>query len=679
MPAKKQRPRAFDAKSPTQKGTNFKLINEKELEEANLETLKGELHSLKEELRIVSNQLLEKAWDLRKAHEDMTNLVVNTDIAAIFLDTNMCIQRFTPSAGQLLFGLIATDTGRPVSSCASPLTGEDLINDARQVLDKLMPITKEIWMPYSIDTPLKSKPSKTRAQSDLATELRAHVVDESRCYLRRVGPFRAADNRIEGVVVTFVDVTERKQAEVNMRNIERLRRMVESLPAGVVFIENKRIQLNLAAELITGYARDELQTRDQWFATLFGDHGEKIFEKYQKHRQSGFHGIATYTITRKDGQHRTLDFFQRRFDGQEIWLFHDVTDRQIAKEELKLSEQRLHTIVETAGDAIITINDQGIIQTFNTAAERMFGYKRREVVGKNVSILMPTPYREEHDIYIKKYLETGEAKIIGLGREVEAQRKDGSILPIELTVSEIENHNLFTGIIRDLTERKNSENELRKSHDALRDLSNYLQAAIEDEKKSVAREIHDELGQALTSVKVDLFSLKRILWDKNQTVAVEKTDSIVKRVDDTLEGVNRIISGLRPKVLDDLGLIAALEWYIKEYRERTDIEVDLVVNMEESRLPKRVFLPLFRIVQELLTNVFRHANATHVDLVFMEKNDQGILKVVDNGIGIDKKAILSLKSFGLIGIRERLRLMGGTMSISGKPNKGTVVTVRVPI
>lgn len=235
----------------------------------------------------------------------------------------------------------------------------------------------------------------------------------------------------------------------------------------------------------------------------------------------------------------------------------------------------------------------------------------------------------------------------------------------------------MVGTVQDITERKRAEDELTYSREQLRNLSMYLQSAREEERTYIAREIHDELGQVLTALKMDLSWLAN--KNENHETLFRKTKSMVKLVDSTIQTVKRISSELRPGVLDHLGLSAAIEWQAEEIHKRTGIIFDMSIHPEDIILDRHHSTTIFRIFQEALTNVVRHAKATKVKVSLEEKDKEIVLGVIDNGKGITKKQISDPRSFGLIGIQERVYFLGGNISISGVRNKGTSITISIPL
>jgi len=231
---------------------------------------------------------------------------------------------------------------------------------------------------------------------------------------------------------------------------------------------------------------------------------------------------------------------------------------------------------------------------------------------------------------------------------------------------------------REIADRKRSEDEFRRSTDQLRELSARLQSVREEERTHIARVIHDELGQTLTGLKMDVAWLQRHL-DRQQPAFLEKTQAMSDLIDTTIQTVRRISSELRPGILDDLGLVATIEWQLQEFQTRSGIQGKLISAPEETTLDADGATAAFRIFQEILTNVTRHAQATQVEVTLEESASFLTLQVQDNGRGMTESEVHSPRSIGLLGMQERARLRAGEVQIQGTPGKGTTVTVRLPL
>ncbi len=228
-------------------------------------------------------------------------------------------------------------------------------------------------------------------------------------------------------------------------------------------------------------------------------------------------------------------------------------------------------------------------------------------------------------------------------------------------------------------EHRRAEEQLRESHERLRALSVYLQSVREEERTRIAREVHDELGQALTSCKLDLSWLATKL-PKDQKPLVEKTKALSSHIDTTIQMVRRIATELRPGILDHLGLVPTLEWQANEFQNRTGIKCEVRSNLREQQLEQDLRTAFFRIFQETLTNVIRHAGATQVTVDLNEHDGVLTLEVKDNGRGIARNEISNTRSMGLLGMRERAALLGGLFRIGRLTRgKGTRVSVSIPL
>jgi PAS domain S-box-containing protein len=344
----------------------------------------------------------------------------------------------------------------------------------------------------------------------------------------------------------------------------------------------------------------------------------------------------------------------------------------------RLWKQRalLDGLFEQAPEAVALMSVDNRVVRVNREFTRIFGYTPHEVLGRRLSdLVLPDELRDEFERF---------TDLVAHGQRVDAEsirrRKDGSRLPVSIVrvgVSVPGRQVAEYGIYHDITERKRAEEYRQRSLEQLRALAARLQSVREEERTRVAREIHDELGQALTAIKLDLTALLRDL-QPDQGPAVRRGQSILKLLDETILSVRRIATDLRPGVLDDLGLVAAVEWAAEEFQARTGIKCRLSMPDVDIAMDPERATALFRIFQETLTNVARHANATQVNVRLVKQNGDLSLEVCDDGKGITEKQLSVGQSLGILGMRERALLLGGELTISGGPGKGTTVRVRIP-
>jgi len=344
----------------------------------------------------------------------------------------------------------------------------------------------------------------------------------------------------------------------------------------------------------------------------------------------------------------------------------------------RLQEQRalLDELFEQSPQAVALLNADNRVVRVNREFTRIFGYTPPETVGRRLSDLIVPPELLDEFERQEGWVAHGQ-RVDGEGVR---QRKDGKRLYVALVrvpVAMPSGQIAVYAIYRDITGRKRAEEELQKSRDQLRALAARLQNAREEERTRVAREIHDELGQALTAIKIDLTALVRELPMDNGP-AVQRSQSILKLVDETIQSVQRIATELRPGILDDLGLAAAVEWAAEEFESRTGTKCRVSLPDADIAMDPERATALFRILQETLTNVARHANATEVKVKLARDNGDLSLEIQDNGQGIGEQQLLASASLGILGMRERSLLLGGNLTIRGTPGKGTTVRVRIP-
>lgn len=331
-------------------------------------------------------------------------------------------------------------------------------------------------------------------------------------------------------------------------------------------------------------------------------------------------------------------------------------------------------------DAIITIDTSHRIVLFNRTAEEVFGWPREEAIGAPLDLFMPERFQANHAAHVRRFGETGvSSRRMGASRIVMGLRRNGEEFPIDASISQItvDGQRFYTVILRDVTARRQAEEALLASREEIRSLALSASNAREQEKRRVARELHDELGQALTALKIDVNWVRDNLA-AGPRAAEAKLAAMQDLIDSTVASARRIASELRPLMLDDLGLVAACDWLAQNFRQRSGVACELVIGEGELDLPDPYATAVFRVLQESLTNATKHARATQVEVTLERSADEVVLTVRDNGVGFAPAQPRKPGSHGFTGLRERAALLNGSITIDSAPGRGTVIEMRLP-
>jgi PAS domain S-box-containing protein len=334
---------------------------------------------------------------------------------------------------------------------------------------------------------------------------------------------------------------------------------------------------------------------------------------------------------------------------------------------------RLGGLLDSAMDAIITVDEAQRIVLYNQAAEKIFGRSSKDMLGESLDQLMPQRFRAAHGAHIQRFAATGTtSRRMGDGTVLRGLRANGEEFPMEASISQLNTADgwLFTVIVRDVTERVRAQEELSA-------FATEAHAIRESEKTRVARELHDELAQSLTALKMDTIWVRDALGEVQEPVA-SKLLGMLSMLDTTVAATRRIAADLRPLLLDDLGLIPAIDWLVHNFTQRTGVACKLVAD-EELELQEPYATAVFRIVQESLANVAKHAKATHVEVLVSRSPHAVTLRVSDNGQGFAVAAPRKPHSLGLMGLRERAQLLKGSIAIESTPGSGTSIEVKIPL
>ena len=463
-------------------------------------------------------------------------------------------------------------------------------------------------------------------------------------------------------------------------------------------------------------ARAQRLDPGQAFCSYVADSGESLVADAERIatdprgefvRAMGARAYACHPLKASDGQVLgTLSFGttrKDRFTEEEAGFFQTLChlvamawERHSASSALAESESRLKAIVESAVDGIITIDDQGMIHSVNPAVERLFGYRSDALLGRAITLLMPSPYRGGQDSDLAVGQEPTDPSLKGLGREMLGVRHDGSSFPVELAISEnlLDEHVTYTVLLRDITERKKVQEHMRgwtieleqrvaertrelvHSRTRLRALASELTLTEQRERQRIAAELHDYLAQLLVFGRIKLSQAKR----GNLGPAAELVQELDEMLDEALTYTRSLVAQLTPPVLREFGLVVAIRWLAEQMR-RQELTVVVHCDLELAQMPEDQAVLLFQSARELLINVAKHAKTAQASIAVWIEKGMLHLCVADEGVGFDQTNStdnFSAPMFGLFSIRERMDALGGRMTVESSQGHGTKITLIIP-
>ena len=598
--------------------------------------LEDKLRSFNEEL---STKVLEKTSELKEIFERVTD-------GFIALDRNFCYTYMNKKAGKL----------------------------ARRDPDTI--IGKNVWeeFPAAINSSTFEAFNKAMKEQKYVTNT-DYYKPYDLWYESSVFPSP------NGLSIFMRDITEQKKSEKEISKVKALAdNLIDSLPGVFYFfdLQGRFIRWNKQLEDVTGYSAGEIATMHP---ADFFEAKEKnyVVARIQGIFQKGINDTDANLIT-KDG--RKIPYFFKtvmiEYEGGPCLLGNgiDITERKKAETELRASEQKYKLLFESNPLPMwmLTLPDYRFIDV-NSVALLQYGYTKEEFLK-----LSPMDFRPPKDLKKLKALTSTEFRGVHHAGIWRHKKKDGTIIYVDIVTHDINHKGQMRRLVlaNNITERHAAEEKLKESYEAIRTLTGYLQNVREQERLNISREIHDELGQLLTVLKMDVSWLNKKIGGENSMVK-EKLSEILNLVDTTVRSIRRIASELRPTLLDDLGLYAAMEWHLEEFERRSGIRRELVIPENELALSDSLKIGIFRIFQESLTNVARHSEAKNVNVSLLQKDNQLILTIRDNGIGFEEGPMATKKTLGLLGMKERSMMMGGVYNITSARGAGTTVTVIIPL
>lgn len=464
-------------------------------------------------------------------------------------------------------------------------------------------------------------------------------------------------------LTSIIDISKKKQTE------QALSDMYERIADGFISIDHNwcyRYVNKRAGELL-GKDPAYLVGKHMW--TEFpGASNNSFYKAYHRAMEK------QETVTVEEYVEQYGRWFQNLIypsaDGLSIF-FRDITSSKQIEREVEESELRFKTLARTAPVGIFETDAKGMTTFVNETWMAYSGMTFEEALGDG---WLDAVHPED-----REWLQKGWSNKTGAGAASTSEYRivdkngrqrwvNGKAVPVFNAAGAVTG---YIGIILDVTERKESSEHMRE-------LSRHLQKAREEERLNIAREIHDELGQQLTGLKMDVAWLMK-KSDLEDIPVKTKFDDTLSLIDDTVKSIRRITSELRPSIIDDLGLNAAIEWHIAEFCDRLDTHIRYENNFNDKDMNPDISIGLFRILQESLTNIAKHAQATHATVTIGQQDNMVQLSVEDDGVGFDSSVKQTDMTFGLIGIRERTSMLKGHCDIFSKPGQGTVIQVNIPL
>lgn len=541
-------------------------------------------------------------------------------------------------------------------------------------------------IPVNSDEPILESFEKVFNGERIEYELKNHIPGLPQWVSVTFRPVRGDCGAITGACVTTKDISERKKAEEALHHSNERFELIARTTNDAVWewnLETNEVWGNEMHQALYGLTpHDPAPSHQEWMQHIHADDRDQVIQSLEQTLASNENvWMADYRFLRNDHEPRYIfdrTYIVRNEAGKPVRMMGvmmDITDRKHFEEMLKKEKYLSDSILNSLPGIFYLFDENGKYLRWNKNLEHVSGYDENEIAAMQPLDFFDSGQKDIVRMAIKKTFDEGMAEV-----EAILSTKDGAGIPYYFNGWRImfEGKPCLIGIGMDTTERKKAEEQIRSTTEQLRRLSAHLQNVREEERIFIAREIHDELGQQLTVLKLDVSRLNKSISPEH-TELKQQGESVLQLVNETISSVRRISSQLRPGMLDDLGLAAAIEWHAQEFEKRTGIKTVVSIVQHELALSRQADNNLFRIFQEALTNVARHAHASEVNVLLGVENSELLLSIADNGVGFNTKEAEQKATLGLLGIRERTSALGGVCSIITASGKGTTLEIVIPI
>jgi two-component system CheB/CheR fusion protein len=641
------------------------LSGNEELRSTNeeLETAKEELQSSNQELTTLNEELHSRNLSLDELTNDLNNVLVGIDIPILILGRDHRVRRFTPQAGRVL-NLIPGDVGRPISDIRFPIDVPGLDDMITEAIEHLQVIQREV---------------RDR---------------DGRWYSLLIRPYRTVEDKTAGGLIVLFDIDAIKKALGVADDVRGYTEAIIETTREPVVLLDPEFQIVSANSAF--YKTFDYSPADTRGRTLFDlGAGEWNIPKVREL----LHDILPKSKELSNFESRHLfgektillnarQIYRQGVGAQLILLaIEDITERRKAESTAMEREATIRALLNSTTQAILAVDAEGRIRFHNLGAERMFGYSDSELVKLPVEELLPERYRSAHAAHLGKYFSTPTVRPMGSGLEIYGRRKDGTEFPADVSLSHIGNAHgpLAVAFIEDITALRKAdralrehEAELNRSHQELRALTAKLISVQESNNRTLARELHDDISQRLAALALDVTTLAR-----HPPVSPEALRKSLRRfgeqIGKTAGDIHQFSRQVHPSILEDLGLPAALKAECVAFFEQHQTPCEFIAENVPDSIPEDIVLCIYRVAQEALRNVGKHAAAERVEVRLIGIKGALELSVVDSGNGFALEKVRDSRGLGLVSMEERVRMVDGRFSITSQPGKGTSVVVRVPL